>query len=110
MSDVVSMASEAISSGAFDEQIEGIIIQTARSGPDTGLTEIGFIIQMALRLMDRSQPTISFTRSKQIASGAYRDFLTSEKIEFGDAGYDWSGGGARTLADEFEADYWEPTP
>lgn len=107
METVVDMASEALRSGAFNDALEAEIIKFVREGSDHGLTEIGFILKMAVHLMSRSNGSVNFDTAKRLASSAYREFLKSEEISFGDPEYDWSGASAREMADEFEADHWE---
>lgn len=107
MESVVDMASEALRSGAFNDALEAEIVKFVCEGSDQGLTEVGFILKMAVHLMSRSNGSVGFDLAKRLASSAYREFLKSEKIIFGDPGYDWSGSSAREIADEFEADHWE---
>lgn len=102
---------EGISSGRYDHEITGAIVRAIRSAPDSGLNRLGFVSKMAVHLMDRcDRPKISFSCAKAGASNALRDFLAGEKIAFGEPGYDWSGAGARLLAQELVIEHWEPTP
>lgn len=107
----LSTASDAVRSGAFDPYFEAIIIDRTRSGPDIGLTRVGFIMKMAVEIIDHSRPPISFHRAKGMASAALASFeKDNDGVKFGDPDWDWSGAAARELIHEYEIDHWELFP
>jgi hypothetical protein len=108
---VEAIAADMIKRGVFDDQIAAVIVDTIRSGKDDGLTRIGFILKMAVEIMDRSRPRLSFDAAKKEAGAAFADFLRDSRIKFDDVGYDWSGRGAREVAHTYVIEYFEkPTP
>lgn len=107
---VVKVAAEAIEQGVFDDAIQGIIVDTLRQR-DTGLSRVGFIMKIAVELVDRSTPPLPFVQARDIAYEVYAQFRhDNEMVKFGHPDWDWSGAGARTLAQEYEIDHWEPIP
>jgi hypothetical protein len=103
---IVDEAADLIRSGAFDDAISGIIVDGIRSGSDDGLTEIGFVLKMAVELIDRSSPHMSFDDAKRLAGYTYQLFRKENRVKFGDADWDWSGRGAREVIHGYEIDYW----
>ncbi len=107
---VIESAAAAIKAGAFDRQIEDMIISTARQRDD-GLSRIGFVTKIAIELMDKSNPRLSFSRAKTIAADVYQTFRRDNgMVLFGDPAWDWSGVAARILANEYEIEHWEQAP
>ncbi|WP_398480901.1 hypothetical protein [Tardiphaga sp.] len=51
----------------------------------------------------RLYPDIKATQAMPMAARTYREFIESEKVEFGDPRYDWTEAGANTLVREMEA-------
>lgn len=98
----------AMKGGEFDYAIERVVIQSIRTGPDDGLSRLGYILKMAIELMDRSCPPISFQQAQRLANDAYHQFRRDNNVRFGDAGWDWTGRGARIVAQEYVIAYWEP--
>lgn len=107
----VDIACDAVVTGAFDEAIAGLIVNTVRDARDNDLTHMGFLLKIAVELIDRSTPQLSFSVAREIAQEVWVQFRRdNEMVKFGDPGWDWSGAGARILAQEYEIDFWEPTP
>lgn len=97
----------AVRSGAFDEALEGIIIDTLRKRDD-GLSRIGFILKMAVEMIDKCSRPMRLQEAKRLAKQAYASFRAeNDMVKFGDPAFDWSGASARLLANEYETDYWE---
>jgi hypothetical protein len=67
-----------------------------------GLTRAQFIVKMILAY-GRRYPGIKAAQAMPMAARTYGEFIESEKIEFGDPRYDWTGAGAHTLVSEMEA-------
>lgn len=65
-----------------------------------------FVKHMQARLLE-VDPTMGGKRAWQLAASTYREFLRSEKIEFGDPQYAWDRDGARDVIQEMEIDHWE---
>lgn len=72
------------------------------------LTRAQFIVLMAIRIARAGK--LRAKHALPIASAAYREFVTSEGIKFGAAGYAWDEQAAATIADEFEIEHWESHP
>jgi hypothetical protein len=102
-------AERFITSGAFDDAISEVIVDAVRFGKDEGLSQVGFVLKMAVELIDRSRPKLGFAEAKRRASKAYHEFLRDNRIKFGDAEWDWSGRGARAVTFEYEIAHWEQT-
>lgn len=102
----LSAAKDLIVGGAFDGEIEAIIVSTLRKR-DTGLNELGFVLKMAVEMMDRSAPALSFSEAKRLAGIAYMEFRRDSRVKFGDPAYAWDGPAARIVAHEYSIDYWE---
>lgn len=101
----------AFENGAFDNAIGKIIADTVRDCGDDGLTHNGFLLKMTVELIDRSVPPLTFRAAREMADNIYTQFRKDNGgVRFGDPDWDWSGSAARTLADEYEIQYWEPTP
>jgi hypothetical protein len=93
----------------LDKAIECVTIQTVRSRV-SGFSRVGFVLRIAVALMDASRPTLSFERAKEIAGEVYRQFRAdNEGVKFGTEGFDWDASAAITLAEEYEIQHWEPT-
>lgn len=60
------------------------------------LTRTQFIVQMILALA-RRYPTLTTAKAMDLAAVSYREFMASEKIEYGDPRYDWTAAGAADL-------------
>lgn len=106
--DAVNAAANAITAGRFDRQIEAVIVETVRNGRDSGLSRTGFILKIAVELIDKSIPPMSYHHACKMAREVYAEFRRgNDMVKFGDPGWDWSGDGARTLAREYEIDLWE---
>lgn len=106
----VASTVEAMKAGAFDADIQRVIVQSIREGEDEHLTRLGFILKMAIELMDRARPSVGFQEAQRLANDAYHEFRRDNRVKFGDTGWDWSGRGARTLAFEYVISYWESSP
>lgn len=106
----ISAAEDAIKSGVFDSQIERVIIDQVREGHgDRPLTRVGFILTMTVEMIDRSSPPLTFKAAKALAYQAYEEFCANNGgVKFGDPGWDWSAAGAKTMAEEYSIQYWEP--
>jgi len=104
---VEQAAADLVRSGAFDEAIFKIVADTVRRGRDAGLSETGFVMKMAVEIMDLSRPTIPFRAARRMAGAAYSEFLRENKIQFGEPGWDWSGASARLVVHEYETDHWD---
>jgi hypothetical protein len=63
------------------------------------MTATQFVVQMAVHVGVGGN--MQARDALPLASGAYREFLADEKIEFGAHGYDWTKSGARTLAEDY---------
>lgn len=107
---VIDHAAELIRRGAFDDAITDVIVDAVRKGPDNGLTRTGFILKMAVEMIDYSTPPLSFQQAKARAVQAYHEHKRDCRIFFGEPGWDWSGVGARIVAHEYEIDLWERAP
>lgn len=104
----VDIAANAIAAGEFDNAIEGIIVDTVRTGKDTNLSRVGFILKIAVELIDKSKPPLAFKKARDMAHEVYNQFRRdNEMVKFGASGWDWSGVGARELANEYEITHWE---
>lgn len=103
-------AENAIKAGTFDSQIEGILVEQVRKGyGEIPLTRVGFILTMAVEMIDRSSPRLEFKVAKEMAYQAYEDFRKDNLgVKFNDPQWDWSAAGARALAHEYAIQYWEP--
>jgi hypothetical protein len=71
---------------------------------DAPMTETQFIWAMAQHLRWRGAKA-SF--ALPLASGALRQLLKDERIDYGAHSYLWDRNAARIAADEYEADHWE---
>jgi len=107
IANAVNAVAKLIRRGAFNDQICAIIADTSRNGPDDGLTRIGFVSKMTVHIMDSSRPPISLMAAKSLAWQAYDEFRRDNNVKFGDAGWDWSGRGAREIAQEYVINYFE---
>lgn len=106
---VAEEAMQAVKNGKFDSAIEDVIVRTTRDGPDEGLSRIGFILKITVELIDRSVPPLPYKRARDMAEEVYQQFRRdNDGVKFGDPDWDWSGSAARTLAEEYEIDHWEP--
>jgi hypothetical protein len=95
--------------GAFDHLIEAAIMDTVRKGSDDGLSLAGFILKITAELIDRSRPPLPYKRAHDMAVQVYQQFRQDNGgVKFGHPDWDWSGSAARTLAQEYEIDHWEP--
>jgi hypothetical protein len=103
-------AEDAIKSGAFDDAITAVIIDQVRAGRDDGLTRTGFILKMAVEMIDRSTPKIGLRHAQCLAVQVHRAYCRDNKIEFGKPGWGWGGSDARAIAHEYEIDFWECQP
>lgn len=65
-----------------------------------------FVKHMQARMMEVDK-TLTGRRAWTIAATAYREYLSSKKIEFGDPQYAWDRVGARDVIQAMEIDHWE---
>lgn len=107
--DAVELAIKALEGGVFDDAIEEVIVKTVREGRDSDLSRIGFILKIAVELIDKSKPAIPYKRARDMAYEVYAQFRRDNgMVKFGHPDWDWSGSAARLLAQEYEIDHWEP--
>lgn len=100
---------EAMRRGAFDDAIESAVLSAARSISDRrALSRNGFLLKMAIELIDNSRPRLSLADAKLMALDAYNEFRRDNRVKFGDEGWDWNGLGAREVARAYVIEYWEP--
>lgn len=66
------------------------------------MTRAQFIFQMILAY-GRRYPGIRAKAAMAMAATTYREFIESEKIEFGDPRYAWDRAAAATLVNEAES-------
>lgn len=94
--------------GGFDHLIEAAIVRSTTNLPDEGLTRFGFVMKIAVELIEKSSPQIPFQRAKDMAWEVYDQFRRdNEMVKFGHPEWDWSGAAARELAHEYEIRHWE---
>ena len=98
-------AVKMITDGDLDDAIEEIVIKQIRDGKGNGLTEVGFVLNMAVYILDSGCP--SFLAAKRRAGLAYKEFKRDNGVKFGDHGWDWTAAGAIDVAQGYEADYYE---
>lgn len=96
----VEAASEAISNGEFDHELEQIILDTVRKGRDIGLSRIGFILKMTVELVDHSKPPLAFQKAKAVAFVAYTQFTIQLR------GIHMSRHDLRVVTNPSEERYW----
>jgi hypothetical protein len=65
-----------------------------------------FVKHMQARMMEVDK-RLDGKRAWEIALTAYKEFLRSERIQFGDPRYTWDRDGARDLIQSLEIDHWE---
>lgn len=106
---VLEAAEKAIKAGRFDKDIARVICDAVREGPKANqeYTEVGFLLRMAVEVIDRSSTEIAFSKAKAIASQAYHEFKHDNSVKFGDSGWDWSESAAVEIIELYEIDYWE---
>jgi hypothetical protein len=95
-------------SKAFTDMVDEAILDAIRGlATNKDLTYVGFINKMAITIFDAANGTMSYDEAKKMAATTYEEFTAYERVRFGAQGYDWTGGGAETLAREMCIEYWD---
>lgn len=91
------------------EAIQPLILQNLRETPDNcRISEHAFILKIAVALYDASQCKMPWLWAKEQASDIYRQFRKDcPDAQFADKEYDWTGSGAKSLAEEYSIQYWD---
>lgn len=95
---------------AIEDQLPAAVARAMRKASgldlpdDAPLTPYQFVVRVQRRLYQ-----MGATKDYATAEGprVLRDFLSDEKVAFGDPAYAWNGSGAVEIADAYETDHWE---
>lgn len=89
------------------DEFEKIVIATIMRMPDDQeLTKVGFLNKMAGHIFEAAGTEMTWDQAKEMAWNTWCDFTKDNKVKFGDDGWDWDGHAARTVAYEYQINYW----
>ena len=102
------IAKEVAESYLRSEQFQNLVIDLIIKLPDDKpLTKAGFLGKMAGHIFTASNREIRWTECKDMAWKTWCEFSKDNKVRFGDEGWDWDGYAAKTVAYEYNINYWE---